>query len=332
MDNSCAEPPHSLICMDIGNFYKNKKVVITGAGGQIGSLLARRMSAFGGPLKLIFRSVSGAAPEKAEVFVLDLRARDIWGDIVSGADIVFHLAAHESKNFELETDLEVNARSVLYLLEACRKQKKPPHIVFASSSNVVGAPSKMPVDESFKDNPLTIYAIHKLMAEEYLKFYADNFGIPSITLRLANVYGPSTSFELSLRSSLNKMINSAARNSTLALFANKDKTRDFLHIDDAVDAFVAAGAVNHPLGEVCIVGSERGETFEKIAEMITDAVKRFGREVAVSVDESSPLSAAEMREFIADSSKFRKLTSWKPQVKLEDGIAMTADYFIKQRS
>src|SRR3989344_7073077 len=163
-------------------FYKSKKVFMAGATGFIGSMLTKRL-----------------IEADADITKVDLRWPEPWADIEK-AEIIFHLAAHESGNFEPEKDLQVNALSVLYMLEACRRKNVSPKIIFASSSNLVGAPEEMPVDESFKDNPLTIFAVHKLMAEEYLKLYFRDFGIPSIALRLANVYGPSSDASLSLRS------------------------------------------------------------------------------------------------------------------------------------
>lgn len=307
--------------MDYDSFYKNKKVVIVGAGGQIGSLLAQKVSALGCRANLIFHDSAS-----------DIGKPDIWNGLVADADIIFHLAAHEPKNFKPELDLEINVRSMLCLLEACRVQGKSPQIVFASSSNVVGAPKKMPVDESFKDNPLTVHAIHKLAAEEYLKLYARNFNIPSITLRLASIYGPSTDINLSLRSSINKMINNAAHGLPVRLFANKDKVRDFLYIDDAVDAFIAAGAVNHPRGEIYIIGSEHGETFGKVADFIaSDAAKRLGNKTEIIVDKDVRLSEVETREFVANSTRFKELTGWRPNVSFKDGLALTVDYFIDQQ-
>jgi len=307
--------------MNYNSFYKNKKVVIVGAGGQIGSILAQKVSALGCRPNLIFHDSAS-----------DIGKPDIWNRLVADADIIFHLAAHEPKNFNPELDLEINCRSMLYLLEACRAQGKSPQIVFTSSSNVVGDPKKMPVDESFKDNPLTMHAIHKLAAEEYLKLYARNFNIPSITLRLASVYGPSTDINLSLRSSINKMINNAVHGSPVKLFANKDKIRDFLYIDDVADAFIAAGAVSHPRGEVYIIGSEQRETFGKVADFIaSDVARRLGNKTEIIVDKDVRLSEVDMREFVANSARFKELTGWRPNISLKYGLALTVDYFIGQQ-
>lgn len=300
--------------------YKGKKVLIIGAGGMIGNALTQKLSALGCQLRLVYHN----SP-------LDITKPEIWDELVEN-DIIFHLAAHESSNFELEEDLKTNALSVLYLLEACRQKKVFPKIVFASSSNLVGAPEKMPVDESFKDNPLTIFAVHKLMAEEYLKLYFRDFGIPSVTLRLANVYGPATDLNTSLRSTLNKMINNALRGKPLKLFVNKDKIRDFLYIDDATTAFLTAGGDNHS-GEIYVIGSEEGEPFEYIVELIAKLIsKATSHRPEIIIDGQTPIKAVEMRNFCANSSKFKKATGWKPLTSLKSGLQKTIDYFITKQS
>lgn len=308
-------------------FYKDKKVLIVGAGGMIGSLLAKKFSSLGSQLHLVFHSVPQNTPSGVQTSVLDLRLPESWDGLVD-ADIIFHLAAHESKNFEPVEDFEVNARSVLDLLETCRVQKRSPKIVFASSSNVVGAPDRMPVDESFKDNPLTLFAIHKLLAEEYLKLYAQDFNIYSIILRLANVYGPSTDKQVSLHSALNKMVNNAVGGQPLKLFANKDKIRDFLYIDDAVDAYLAAGMVQDPKGEIYVVGSEEGETFENIVALIKGLVAKATGKNPEIVIEKDQIASVEMRNFVANASRFKKVTGWKPGTSLKEGLQKTIDYFI----
>ena len=308
MDYSRATPKNNL--MDL-NFYKDKKIFITGATGFIGSMLTKRLTEAG-----------------ADITRVDLRRPEPWANIEK-SEIIFHLAAHESGNFEPEEDLQVNALSVLYMLEACRRKQVSPKIVFASSSNLVGAPDTIPVDESFKDNPLTIFAVHKLLAEGYLKLYFQDFDIPSIILRLANVYGPSTDTALSLHSTLNKMIQNAVLGQSLKLFVNKDKIRDFLYIEDAVEAFVAAGAVSDLKGEVYIVGSEEGQSFKNIVELVAELVLKTTKQKAdVILDEKTPIKPVEMRNFVADSSKFKKLTDWKAETNLKSGLEKTISYFL----
>lgn len=309
------------------NFYKDKKVLIVGAGGMIGSCLAQKLSTAGCSLHLVYHSPPENPPQGTKVSVLDISQPEVWNELV-GNDVIFHLAAHESGAFEPEKDFQVNSLSVLYMLEACRRKQAAPKIVFASSSNLVGAPEKMPVDESFKDNPLTIFAIHKLLAEEYLQLYFNDFGIPSVALRLTNVYGSSSNVSLSLHSTLNKMINNAVRGKPLKLFANKDKIRDFLYIDDAVEAFLTGGTIDNKKSGVYIVGSEEGEKFKTIVELIAELVsKTMGNQPEIIVDEQTPIKLVEMRNFVANSTKFKNLTSWKPETNLKSGLQKTTDYF-----
>ena len=315
--------------MNPESFYKNKKVLVVGAGGMIGSCLVKALSILGCDLRLVYHNAPNNPTKGAIISVADITKPEVWDELASN-DVIFHLAAHESGNFEPEEDLKTNALSVLYLLESCRRKEVFPKIVFASSSNLVGAPDKMPVDETFKDNPLTIFAIHKLTAEEYLKLYFHDFGIPSIALRLANVYGPSMEMSLSLHSTLNKMVNNAVAGKPLKLFANKDKIRDFLYIDDAARAFLAAGSLPNEKSGVYIAGSEEGKSFKTIVELVAELVsKTSGRRPEIIIDRETPIKAVEMRNFVADSSKFKKASGWKPQTMLRSGLQKTINYFLK---
>src|SRR5262249_4833517 len=155
------------------------------------------------------------------------------------------LAAFEHKRgseFAPAIDLAVNAGATLNLLECCRSRGLKPRIVFASSANIYGQPTRLPVDESFPDQPLTLFAIHKLTSEQYLRFYAREFGIPSVSLRLSNLYGcfHHTSREVVDRVVLNRIMGRALRGDSLELYRNRDKVRDYLHIEDVVSALLAA--------------------------------------------------------------------------------------------
>ena len=166
--------------------FSGKKILITGANAYLGPKLAEILS--GEECALVLHGHSKpqlSFPNSRAKIILtggDLSKPDAWEALMTGVDIIFHLAAHESKEFEPELDLEVNAFSTLRLLELCRRQNLRPKIVFASSANLVGLAKRMPVDETFQDDPQTIYAVHKLTSERYFSYYARQYAIPSAVL------------------------------------------------------------------------------------------------------------------------------------------------------
>lgn len=318
---------------EIVNFYTGKKILITGANAYLGPALALVLS--GVDCRLILHGHSepkfnfAGSQAKIEVQQGDLSPKSAWANLLHGTDIIFHLAAHEARNFEPEADLTVNAVSVLNLLETCRAKSLQPKIVFVSSANLVGLTERLPVDETFPDRPLTIYAIHKLTAEHYFRYYAQNFGIPSVTLRLSNVYGPSVSQEATARVAFNRMMAGAIKESKLKLFKNRHCVRDYLFINDAIAALLAAGADKKIFdGGYYLIGSEKGYDFQEFARLIANGVKKqFEKIVELESDDTVELLAAEFRNFVADSSRFKKLTGWKARVSLEEGIEKTIEYF-----
>ncbi|MCL5436152.1 MAG: NAD(P)-dependent oxidoreductase, partial [Patescibacteria group bacterium] len=221
--------------------------------------------------------------------------------------------------------------SVLELLETCRAKQFSPKIVFASSANLVGLTDRLPVDETFADRPLTIYAIHKLTAERYLKYYAENYDIKSVILRLSNVYGPSVDLESFRRVAFNRMIAAAFGTGKLMLFRNRHCVRDYLYIDDAIAAFLAGGSSKKTGdGNFYVIGNEKGYNFGEFAKLIAEKVSaQTGRQVEIASDEITELVPAEFRNFVADSARFKKLTGWKTEISLGQGIEKTLSYLAK---
>ncbi|MDP2932631.1 MAG: NAD(P)-dependent oxidoreductase [bacterium] len=316
-------------------FFSGKKILITGANAYLGPKLAEILS--GEECTLVLHGHSKpqlSFPNSRAKIILkggDLSKPDAWETLIAGVDIVFHLAAHESKEFEPELDLEVNAFSTLRLLELCRRQNLRSKIVFASSANLVGLAKRMPVDETFQDDPQTIYAVHKLTSERYFSYYARQYGILSAVLRLSNVYGPALSLPSARRVAFNRMIEAAAEKGQMKLLKNRHCIRDYLFIDDAVSAFIAAASSDKTDGgRYYIVGNDKGYSLEEFAKLIVLKVReKSGKEVTVSFDDITELATAEFRNFVADSSRFRDLTGWHSKVSLEKGIENTLDFFLK---
>ena len=317
--------------------YAGRTVAITGASGYLGSWLAGSLSNVACHMVLHSRRSEHANPSARVRWICgDVADPDVWRTIVgANVDCIFHLAAHEHRQGSLSDpilDNRVNLQAVLHLVEACARYRRPPRIVFASSANIVSKPESLPVDETSADSPLTVFAIHKLAAEKYLQHYARESGISSVSLRLTNVYGPLdlARHEISLRPSLNRMTWAAVQGGPIMLYGNRHCTRDYLFVDDAVGAFLAAGlAPDIADGSPYLIASGDGRSIESVGQGIADQVKARTRWCPeIRFDDARPLGAAEYRNFVGSAARFRAATGWEPAVDMEAGLSRTVSYFL----
>ncbi len=289
----------------------SKKILVTGHTGYIGSVLVKRLRNAGHFVNLFSGNV--ADPEK-------------WYHQLADSQIVFHLAAIEySSSKNTLDDLSVNSISTLHLVEACEKLSLKPKIIFASSSNIFSKVKNLPVTEEHRDSPVSVWSAHKLLSENYLATYSHALNLTAISLRLSNVYGPSTNLELTRRMPLNKMIESAANNSKLSLYENKDCVRDWIYIDDVVDALILSMDINEPGHNFYLIGAENNLTIADYATYIADCVKTFNRKNVAFANVKNKLSAMAMRNYTPDCKKFKNKTGWKPATSLRTGILKTLE-------
>jgi nucleoside-diphosphate-sugar epimerase len=227
-----------------------------------------------------------------------------------------------------QADLRSNVLPMLGLLETCRQQSLAPVVLFAGTATQVGLPSLLPVNESQPDQPVTIYDLHKLAAENYLKHYISQGYVRGASLRLANVYGPGPHSSSSDRGVLNAMIRRALAGEPLTVYGAGEFVRDYVFVGDVVRAFLLAGAAPDAVnGRHFVIGSGQGHTLAEAFKLVAQrAAIRTGRQTAVEyTNPVAPISLIEQRHFVADIGEFRRATGWTPEKNLVSGIDSTIE-------
>jgi len=314
----------------ISQLYKDKTILITGGSGYVGSRLTYQLSKIDCNLKVLVSSSSWKPEATNANLVLisgDVSDLSFWDTILDDVDYIFYLASvEEISNHKRE--IEINAISILNLLNVCKNKDLSPKIIFASSANIFGNTSNLPINEDFLDNPASLWSINKLLVEQYLKLYYYKFNINSVSLRLPNVYGTTSNIETFNRTVINKVISCALNGEELFLYKNHNCIRDYIYIDDAVSAFLFAGSMKRNIlkGQFYVVGSDEGNLISDVWSLISKIVsKKIGKVVTIRNDAYFQLEPREVRNFVANSSNFKNLTGWNSKVSLEKGIKITVD-------
>ncbi|TMF24532.1 MAG: NAD-dependent epimerase/dehydratase family protein, partial [Chloroflexi bacterium] len=214
-------------------------------------------------------------------------------------------------------DLDVNSRGLLTLLDTCRHLNPEVKIIFPSSRLVYAASPKQPTSESAPTAPLSVYGIHKWAAEQYLLLYRRLYGMRACILRITNPYGPFQRPEQNRYGVVNWFIHQAMHDQPLTVYGKGAQLRDYVHVDDVVDALLAAGSSPRAEGKIFNVGSGRGVSFLEMAELIVRTARRGSiRHIEWPAD----AAMVETGDFIAETSLIADELSWKARIPLEAGI------------
>lgn len=319
----------------LAEIFRGRTVLVTGGTGYLGSTLVELLSGVDCDIRRLGRQATGrvqyAASARIYDLVGDVAEASFWEESLDGVDVIFHLAAQTSAyaaNADPLGDQSANVLPMLLMLEGCRRHRMQPTICFASTVTVAGIPQRLPVDEEHPDHPLTIYDLHKLMAEQYLRWYAEQGLVRGVTLRLANVYGPGPRSRRADRGILNQMIRHARDGAPLTVYGAGEQLRDYLYIEDAARAFLMAAMHGDALtGGHFVIGSEVGYSIAAALELVAArAAARTGTPVEIRhVAPPDTLSPIENRNFVADSRRFRAATGWQPHHSLSEGIDRTLE-------
>ncbi len=315
--------------------FAGKRVLITGGFGYIATALVQLLKNVACHIVRLDRQDATPPPISGEAQIEDISGDicdfSIWQKTLHKVDVVFHFAAQTSTytaNDNPSTDAKVNVLPMLHLLETCRRNNWHPAVLFSSTVTVIGIPSRLPVDETQTGQPITVYDLHKLMAEEYLKYYVHQGLLQGTVLRLSNVYGPGPKSSRSDRGILNLMIRKALAGETLTIYGTGDYLRDYIYIEDVARAFLMAKInIEHINGRHFVIGSGQRHTITEAINLVADrAAIKTGRRVNVEhIEPKSLQSPIEARNFVADSGQFSSATGWKAVLTLTEGIDRTIE-------
>jgi nucleoside-diphosphate-sugar epimerase len=301
--------------------------LVTGGAGFIGAHLVKRLARDGWRIAVLDdlswgdpRTIEGL--DGVELIRADVANINHYQDILGGVSHVFHLAALISAYQSLEQPdayLETNVTGLLRVLETCSHLSRP-RVVFASTSGVYGNSPHAVKRESDPPMPTTVYALTKLAGEHLLHMYRDRFGYDDVSLRLFNVYGPGQNPEHPYANVTCQFARAAAIQAPVQLIGDGAQTRDFIYIDDVIDAFVIA-ATRPCQHRVYNVG---GGSPSSILRLLRQAEELSGCSLEVV---RRPAWPNDIRAISADCSRLRDEHGFAPQVSLRDGLARTIDAF-----
>jgi UDP-glucose 4-epimerase len=247
--------------------------------------------------------------------------------LVRHVDVIFNLAgqvSHIDSMRDPYTDLEINCRSQLCILEACRRRNPGVKVVFAGTRQVYGKPDRLPVDEGHLVRPTDVNGINKVAGEYYHLLYNHVFGIRACSLRLTNVYGPRQLIRHNRQGFIGWFIRLAVEDREIQIYGDGSQLRDFVYVDDAADAFLRAGASDACNGEVFNVGGAEPVSHRELVALLLE-VAGSGR--VKYVEWPPEKKAIDIGSFYADSGKFKAAVGWEPRVDLREGLGRTVRYY-----
>ncbi len=320
---------------DHRDFYRGRRVLVTGGLGFIGSNLCRTLADLGASVLAVDSLLPdyggnlfnlAGYEDKVRINIADVRGHGMEY-LVKGQEVLFNLAgqvSHLDSMVDPFTDLEINCRSQLSILEAVRKGNPEIKIVYAGTRQVYGKPQYLPVDEKHLLNPTDVNGINKISGELYHLVYHSVYGIRASSLRLTNTYGPRQLIKHNRQGFIGWFVRKAALGEEIQVFGDGTQKRDFNHVDDVVDAFLRAGATDASDGGVFNLGDAHPVSLLELVKLL---IEMAGDGSWKLVPFPAERKRIDIGDFYADTTRVRKALGWEARVPLRKGLAETVAWY-----
>jgi UDP-glucose 4-epimerase len=317
--------------------FSGKKILVTGGVGFVGSNLARRLVELGGRLTLVDSLVPeyggnlfniAGLEDKITLNISDVRDEHSMRYLIQDQDYLFNLAgqtSHMDSMVDPQTDLEINCRAQLSILEACRKYNPKVKIVFASTRQIYGKPAYVPVDEKHLLRPTDVNGVNKMAGEAFHILYNNVHGIRACALRLTNTIGPGMRIKDARQTFLGIWIRLLLEEKPFEVWEG-DQLRDFTYIDDAVNAFLLAAASDQSEGQIYNLGGGPAISLRDLAELLVKANGRGKFSVRPYPPDRQPI---DIGDYYADFRLIKSSLGWEPTVPLSQALELTLSYYKK---
>jgi UDP-glucose 4-epimerase len=312
---------------------QNRRALVTGGAGFIGSELVRQLAARQFSVRVVDNLVNGkrenledVLDDSVELVVADVRDASSMGSLFRDVDIVFHLAClgvRHSIHSPMENH-EVNATSTLGLLQAAHSCGIK-RFVYVSSSEVYGTARTAPITEEYPTLPMTVYGASKLAGEAYTRAFWETYRFPTVVLRPFNAYGPRCHHEGDSGEVIPKFMLRCLAGKPLVIFGDGTQTRDFTFVTDTARGILAAGLSDAAIGQTINLGTGVEIRIRDLADTVAQTLGRPDAEI--NYVEPRP---GDVLRLLADGSKAKKLLGFEPAVGLQEGIARLRDWYVSR--
>lgn len=324
---------------DLGAAYRGRSVLVTGGAGFIGSTLARRLADAGAHVTVVDSLIPAYGGNLFSLNGYENRLRiniaDVRGHgmeyLVRHQDVIFNLAgqvSHIDSMTDPFTDLEINCKAQLSLLEACRRGNPGAKVVFASTRQIYGSPQYVPLDESHPVRPTDVNGINKMAGEWYHVLYNNVYGIRACSLRLTNTYGPRMLVKHSRQTALGWFVRKALDDETIEIWGDGAQMRDYTFVDDVVDAFLAAGSTEASNGKCINLGGLRPVSHLELIRTLTEVAGTGSWKLIPFPPEYKRI---DIGDAYSSHALAEQVLDWRPRTDLRDGLAKTVAFYRQHR-
>lgn len=321
--------------MDFKNEFAGKSVLITGGLGFIGSNLAYRLVNLGANVTLVDSLIPEYGgnlfnivnfQEKIKINISDVRDEQSMKYLIKGKNYLFNLAGQTSHMDSMKnpfTDLDINAKAQLSILEVCRHYNPDIKIIFASTRQIYGKPDYLPVDERHPVRPVDVNGINKMAGEWYHILYNNVYGIKSCVLRLTNTYGPRMRIKDARQTFLGIWVKKIIEGKPFEVWGG-EQLRDFNYVDDVVEALLMAAIKDITNGCIFNLGSEEVINLKELAKLLIDV--NGGGELTIR-EFPEDRKKIDIGDYYSDFSFIKAKLGWEPRTLLKSGLENTISFY-----